>query len=331
MQVKATTSISEVLVHGARAVSLALAVLLLCSGCSVVGIGRREPLVVFRDINCGIPAGSSLEDIVFNAALSLHWRAERRDGGVVRCSLTGPTWTLSVDVHCVGSAYTIVYVDSFGMLYRPEEGTIHPGYNKRVTQLNNAIGRAVMQNSVRGGGPIVHTSPSVAPAQKPYSIESFARESPDGHSYRFSLVLASDVVVDLNVSRRIQTELREAVRADYLGGNGTAPATASALRIEFPEYTVANGKIQGRAVVMTVELIDFAFDSTTHSGRLVVKSDPKQFEVARNWVRNNIASLVKDKDVSLLSRFGVQPRFSIEDERTFADEGRLEVSFRILE
>ena len=248
---------------------------------------------------------------------------------VVRCQFTGRSWSMEVDVRHSGPTFSITYVSSEGLFYRPEFGDIHATYNKQVEALRQRIKREALRAPaaviVQSAMP-VSASVSATSAAKPYAIKEFARESGDSFAYRFVLTLSDASSADLFLSRRIQADLRESVRADYAAASGMKDAAT--LRIEFPQYAIVDGKVEGRAVVMSVELLEFIYDPDTMQGRLAVKVNPRQYEVTRQWVRNNIATLARDKDPSLLNAFAGRSRFSIGRE-VLRDDNVLEVEFKM--
>ena len=132
--------------------------------------------------------------------------------------------------------------------------------------------------------------------QKPYSVELFERENGDTYSYRFILRISDTVQTNLLLSSQIQADLRQSVRADYIASHGVLDEAT--LQITFPKYSFREGKIEGRAVIMAIELLEFVYDPDTAHGRLAVKVKPQQYEATRQWVRSNIATLVKDKAVA---------------------------------
>ena len=78
---------------------------------------------------------------------------------------------------------------------------------------------------------------------------------------------------------------------------------------------------------MTVELLEFVYDPVTAQGRLAVKVNPQQYEQTRRWVHDNIATLARDKDASLLNALAGRSRFTIGRE-VLRDDNVLEVEFR---
>lgn len=293
------------------------------------GIVRRAPILQVNNDTVAAAAGVDMTGVILRAASARKWATTVTAPDVVRCQFNGRSWSMEVDVRHSGPTFSITYVSSEGLFYRPEFGDIHATYNKQVEALRQRIKREALHAPV---AVIAQTVPSVsagipaATAAKPYVIKEFARESGDGFSYRFALALSDASSADLALSRQIQADLRESVRADYAAASGMKDAAT--LRIEFPQYAIVDGKVEGRAVVMSVELLEFVYDPDTMQGRLAVKVNPRQYEVTRQWVRSNIATLARDKDPSLLNAFAGRSRFTIGRE-VLRDDNVLEVEFKM--
>ena len=261
---------------------------------------------------------------IVRAATARRWSATVTAPDVVRCRFDARSWNIVVDVRHAGTTFSIDYVSTEGLFYRPEQRDIHGSYNKQVDALCQRIKREAMSAPVAVAVAVPVAGVAATPAAKPYSIESFTREKGDKYAYRFVLKLNDASSADLTLSRRIQADLRQSVRDDYVASAGTKDA--SSLQIDFPEYAIQGGKVVGRAVVMTVELLEFVYDPTTAHGRLAVKVNPQQYETTRQWVRNNIATLAKDKNANILSAISGKPRFTIGRE-ILRDDNVLEVEF----
>ena len=297
-------------------------------GCSMFGIYNRVPMIEVRDDAVTASAGADITDVILRAASARKWNARVTAPDVVRCQFNARTWNIEVDVRHSGPTFSIDYVSSEGLGYRPEARDIHASYNKQVDALRQRIKREAlrMTPSVARNDPIPAAPAQQVQAAKPYTVEHFSREAGDGFSYRFTLALTDSSSADLSLSRRIQADLRESVRADYSAATGGKDT--SALRIEFPQYSFGNGKVEGRAVVLDVALQEFVYDPVTRRGRLAVKVDPRQYDATRQWVRSNIATLAKDKDPSLLNAFAGRSSFSIGRE-VLREDNVLEVEFRV--
>lgn len=308
---------------GLRVLALLLSVLL--SGCAMFGIVRRVPMIDVKNEAVAATAGADMSAIIVRAASARRWSATVTSPDVVRCRFDANSWNIVVDVRHAGTTFSIDYVSSEGLFYRPELRDIHASYNKQVDALSQRIKREAIRAPVVVAGPatVAAVAPA-APAVKPYAIEAFAREPGDKYAYRFVLKLNDASSADLTLSRRIQADLRQSVRDDYVASAGTKDAAS--LQIDFPEYVIRDGKVVGRAVVMAVELLEFVYDPTTAQGRLAVKVNPQQYETTRQWVRNNIATLAKDKNANILSSLSGKPRFTIGRE-VLRDDNVLEVEF----
>ena len=297
--------------------------LALLSGCAMFGVVRRVPMIDVRNETVAASAGGNMSDVIVRAATARRWSATVTAPDVVRCRFDARSWNIVVDVRHAGTTFSIDYVSTEGLSYRPEYRDIHGSYNRQVEALSQRIKREAMRVPAAVPAPAA-TAPSVVPVAKPYVIETFARETGDRYAYRFELKLNDASSADLTLSRRIQADLRQSVRDDYVASAGTKDT--SSLQIEFPEYAIREGKVVGRAVVMTVELLEFVYDPTTAQGRLAVKVNPQQYETTRQWVRNNIATLAKDKNANILSTLSGKPRFTIGRE-ILRDDNVLEVEF----
>ena len=301
------------------------------SGCAILGIVRRAPMLEVRNESVVLPAGADMSQVIVRAAQARKWMAKVTAPDVVRCQFNGRSWNIEVDVRHSGQSFSIDYVSSEGLFYRPEIGDIHVTYNRQVDALRQRIIREAMQAKPMPAASLPAAGASAAPAAapastaKPYTIKLFEREAGGRVSYRFILALTDANTADLALSRRIQADLRESVRADYAAS--AAVKDSASLRIEFPQYAIREGTVEGRAVVLTVALLEFVYDPVTAQGRLAVKVNPQQYEQTRQWVRDNIATLARDKDPSLFSALAGRSRFTIGRE-VLRDDNVLEVEFR---
>ena len=305
-------------------------VCLVVSGCAVFGIIRRAPMLEVRNESVALPPGADFSRAIVSAAQARRWMARVTAPDVVRCQFNGRSWNMEVDVRHSGQTFSIEYVSSEGLFYEPTTRQIHATYNRQVEALRQRIAReaacapvaSVVVVPAAGASPAAVAVP--APAAKPYTIKLFEREAGDFVSYRFVLSLTDATTADLALSRRIQADLRESVRADYAAS--AAVKDAASLRIEFPQYAIREGTVEGRAVVLTVSLLEFVYDPVSAQGRLAVKVNPQQYEQTRQWVRDNIATLARDKDPSLFSALSGRSRFTIGRE-VLREDNVLEVEF----
>ena len=138
---------------------------------------------------------------------------------------------------------------------------------------------------------------SVLRQSSAYKILSFDRESGSEFAYRFVLALLDENNSSLHTLRSVQQEFRLAVKSDY--AESFPGVDASSLYVDFPEYKLTDGKINGRAVVLSISVTSLTYDPNTRMGKLAVKVNANQYEEARKWIRKNIETLARDKNIAL--------------------------------
>ena len=167
-----------------------------------------------------------------------------------------------------------------------------------------AYGIAVKLKELEDAGKIDPATP-VASGQRPsphsaiYKIESFNRESGNEFSYRFILALLDENNRSLQMVRSVQQEFRLAVKSDY--AESFPSVDVRSIYVDFPEFKLDNGKIAGRAVVLTISVTSLAYDPNTRTGKLAVKVNANQYEEARKWIRKNIETFARDKNIALVT------------------------------
>ena len=135
------------------------------------------------------------------------------------------------------------------------------------------------------------------PNEPHYRIVTCERESGTDFAYRFIIELGKDSDQTLAVFRKIQKEFRAAIQADYM--ESFPRVDRNALHVDFPTYKLNDGKVEGRAVVLTISVAALSYDPNMRKGKLAVRFNANQYEDARNWIRKNIETLARDKNIVL--------------------------------
>lgn len=160
-----------------------------------------------------------------------------------------------------------------------------------------------------------------------YAIQNFRRTSNEGYAYSFKIAFSEKENVDIATMQRIKREVVKVVEEDYRVAVGIA--ASETVHIDFPEFTVSNGVVEGLAAVMTVSVSSLKYDERTQKGMISVKIGGNRFENARKWLRDNIETIVRDKNIAL--RTGELPpnkKFFLGTERVL--EGNiLEIEFEV--
>ena len=164
----------------------------------------------------------------------------------------------------------------------------------------------------------------VAASSAQYSVKKFVRTANDDFAYVFSLQLKDGADAGLSAMNRIKQELRQAVVSDYVSTYG---GNAGDVRVDFPEFSMNDSVIEGRAEVMRIAVKSLRYDAQAQKGVIAVKIGANRFEDARKWVRRNIESLAKDKNIALTTgQIPPAARFYLGAERVL--EGNvLEIEF----
>jgi len=135
---------------------------------------------------------------------------------------------------------------------------------------------------------------SKAPAHK---VMRFARESGNDFTYGFTLELAEiPSNPDAAVSAVIN-EFGESVKEEYI--DSFPRAKKESLAVNYEDIRVDGKTIHGRATVLTIVPISLIYDANTRRGKLSVRFNAGQVEEARAWIRKNIETLARDKNIAL--------------------------------
>ena len=124
---------------------MALLLLGLLSGCAMLGIVRRVPILEVRNEAVAAPAGTDMSAIIVRAATARRWSATVTAPDVVRCRFDARSWNIVVDVRHAGTMFSVDYVSTDGLFYRPEQHDIHGSYNRQVEALCQRIKREAMR------------------------------------------------------------------------------------------------------------------------------------------------------------------------------------------
>ena len=130
----------------------------------------------------------------------------------------------------------------------------------------------------------------------PYRIIDLAREKDSDFAYAFTLELSGDASIQtfFGIQAMFANEVRAAYQMEY------PKADAASLRVVV-KPRLSNGKIVGRAEVLTITPTSLTYDANTCRGKLSVRFNANQYEAARAWVRRNIETLARDKNIALVT------------------------------
>ena len=169
----------------------------------------------------------------------------------------------------------------------------------------NSIGRqafayaiAVKLKELEDSGRIdaILAKKSSAPA---YDVVRRERDRNSDFAYSFEMKM-EQAPSDVEAAKQaVLCEVAEMVKKDYLD---TYPnADASSIVVSTSGVKVDGVRIECRVEVLTIKLIFFDYDSKARHGKLAVRFNVGQAESARKWIRKNIETLARDKNIALVT------------------------------
>ncbi len=158
-----------------------------------------------------------------------------------------------------------------------------------------------------------------------FQLLEFHRKNGDGYEYVFKLKSRIGHV-SIRQSNAVQNDLLTMISNDYAASFPKENRTV--LGVDFKEYTLENGVINGRAQVLSLKVMALDYDKFTRTGLIRIRFAPGQMEDARKYLRRNIESVVKDKNIALLVGEEIPPTatYYLLDETV--NDGILSIKFK---
>ena len=207
------------------------------------------------------------------------------------------------DMYVSGSEETLAYGIAALLKKMEDDGLIVETNNKHADR------NETLQNSV----------------SDKYEIVEFRKDEDCAYRYSFILKRRDSNSITIRESRELKKILRAMIREDYLL---SFPDTLRSVVIDFPKFSLRNGRVVGKAVALTFSVASLQYDPHHRMGVLRVRIGENQFEEARQYARKNIASIARDKNIALeANKIPPVARFYLEGEKLSG--GMLEVSFTI--
>ena len=146
------------------------------------------------------------------------------------------------------------------------------------------------------GQTLQHPQQSPAAHQAPYRIHYLAREKDSDFAYAFTLELSGEASIEtfFGIQAVFANEVLSAYQMEY------QKADVSTLHVVV-KPALLEGRIVGRAEVLTIMPVSLSYNPNTRHGRLAVRYSQCQYEEAREWARKNIETLARDKNISLVT------------------------------
>ena len=141
------------------------------------------------------------------------------------------------------------------------------------------------------------------PAIPEHRIVSLERGQGGSFVYSFAIELMRTPTATRAAFELMFKEFSASLKEDYL--DAFPSADKDSLFISFSGLKRDGLRISGRAMVLTLKPISLAYDANTRRGKMSVKFNAGQEKEARDWIRKNIGTLARDKNIALTT--GVPP------------------------
>jgi hypothetical protein len=208
-----------------------------------------------------------------------------------------------VDMHTLGNEETLACAIAT-LLKKMEDNGLIVETNRKHSDRNETL-----QNSV----------------SDKYEILEFSKDDDCVYRYSFVLKRRDSSSVAVRESRELKKILRAMIREDYIA---SFPDASRSVVIDFPKFSLQNGKVVGKAVALTFSVASLQYDPHRRRGVMRIGIGENQFEDARKYARKNIESIARDKNIALDAKT-IPPSavFYLEGEKL--NGGMLEISFRV--
>ena len=132
-----------------------------------------------------------------------------------------------------------------------------------------------------------------------HRVIRFSREAGSDFTYSFAIEIEKMPIDPDKVKSTVLQEFGESVKDEYVE---TFPGVKqTSLVVCYSGVEMVGKMMQGRAVVLTIKPLSLSYDANTRRGRLSVRFNPGQYEEARAWIRKNIDTLARDKNIALVT------------------------------
>ena len=141
-------------------------------------------------------------------------------------------------------------------------------------------------------------STPIAEIDEKFEVVDFKKDNE--HRYTFALKGRGGSAISLKGAHALKKSLRAMMRDDYIAS--FPDVSVDSLIVDFPEFSLRDGMVTGKADVLSIAVESLRYDSSTRKGTMRVRIGENQFEASRRYARKNVETLVRDKNIALDAR-----------------------------
>ena len=168
---------------------------------------------------------------------------------------------------------------------------------QRQKELEEETRRQQIEQALRPDPAPVQNAPDQVEQKPPYRLVKCEREKGSEYAYVFEVELINVTTDPIQMFGAIQYRFADTIRNMYALSYPSKDSRR--LEIEFSDYSLSDNRIRGRAVVLEITPMTLAYDANTRRGKMSVRLNANQYEEARKWIRKNIETLARDKNIAL--------------------------------
>ena len=135
-----------------------------------------------------------------------------------------------------------------------------------------------------------------APAHR---VVRLVHDAESDFACRFTLELLEMPLDPDKAKVAVLKEFGESLKEEYVGS--VCGAKQMALAVNYTDVKMDGKLIHGRASVLAMSLVSLSYDASTRYGKLSVRFNAGQDKEAREWIRKNIETLARDKNIALVT------------------------------
>ena len=224
----------------------------------------------------------------------------------------------AVEGHCVFSQHTQTMTMTYPFvseIYNQNKGVLGDGHKAYgfahfsfkgvdfsigLEQRSLAYGLAVKLKELEDSGKIdamlKKKTADISTAPK-HNIVRLDRDSNKNFSYAFELELVKNPADFKKAWQKVLQDFAKSLKEDYV--DAFPSADIASLQVSFSGFKRDGLRLNGSAAVLTLKPISLEYNSHNRKGIMSVRFTEGQSSEASAWIRRNIKTLVRDKNVAL--------------------------------
>lgn len=210
---------------------------------------------------------------------------------------------------------TIATVTSFNMNLLSQQNKDLPfdGLMQRALAYGVAVKLKELEDSGKIDAMLKKKAAEVSAAPK-HNIIRLDRDSDKTFSYSFELQLAQNPADFKKAWQMVLQDFAKSLKEDYV--DAFPSVDIASLQVSFSGFKRGALRLSGRAAVLTLKPVSLEYNSHNRKGIMSVRFAEGQVSEASTWIRRNIKTLVRDKNIALTSgSLPPEGKFAITNEK----------------